>query len=175
MGFNLSRVAEAKNPFTLPDPGLYYGYVEKAEIKTSSKGNEYINMRISLKDMAGNKKGSIFWMFFEADWFLYNASRFLKAAGFIMEGEIELQDIATLAEKKELLVVTTIEEGRDGYSDKAVPDFKTWHGFYPISEVDHWDAIINKHMNEDEAPALPEEETPDFMNMPEGADGETEF
>ena len=174
MGFNLSRAAEAKSPFTLPEPGLYYGYVEKAETKTSSKGNEYINMRISLKDMAGEKKGSIFWMFFDADWFMYNASRFLISAGFIMEGEMELSEIAMLAAKKELLVVTKIEPGKDGYADKAVPDFTNWHGFYPISEVDHWDAIINKHMSEDEAPALPDDGRPDFMNMSE-TEGDTEF
>lgn len=174
MGFNLSKAAEAKSPFTLPDPGLYYGYVEKAEIKTSQKGNEYINMRISLKDMEGNKKGSIFWMFFDAEWFLYQASRFLIAAGFIMEGEMELEEIAALAAKKELLVATKIEPGTEGYSDKAIPDFTNWHGFYPISEVDHWDAIINKHMNEDEAPKLPETDA-NFMNTPEGAGEETEF
>ena len=131
MGINLSRAAEAKNPFTMPEPGLYYGYVEKAEVKTSSKGTEYINMRISLKDMAGEKKGSIFWMFFDADWFLYNASRFLLSAGFIMEGEMELAEIAMLAAKKELLVVTKIEPGKDkeiltdGDEIVNTKDFKT--------------------------------------------------
>lgn len=177
MGFNLSRAAEAKNPFALPEPGLYYGYVEKAEIKTSSKGNEYINMRISLKDMAGEKKGSIFWMFFDADWFMYNAGKFLRAAKFIMEGEMELTDIAKLAEKQEVLVAVKIEPGKDGYNDKAVPDFTNWHGFYPVEEVDHWDAIINKHMSEDDAPALPEgsADSTAFLNEPIDENGEKEF
>ena len=71
-------------------------------------------------------------------------------------------------------MATKIEPGTEGYSDKAIPDFTNWHGFYPISEVDHWDAIINKHMSEDEAPKLPETDA-SFMNIPEGTGEEQEF
>ena len=90
-----------------------------------------------------------------------------------MEGEMELEEIAALAAKKELLVVTKIEPGTDGYADKAVPDFQNWHGFYPISEVDHWDTIINQHKTEDEAPKLPTDDG--FMNIPDGVGEEQEF
>ena len=173
MGFNLSRAADAKNPFALAEPGLYVGYVESGEVKTSANGNEYINFRISLKDTAGNKKGTMFWMLFNADWCLFQAGRFLKATGFEMEGELSLQEIADLAVKQELLVATKIDPGKDGYQDKVAPDFNTWQGFYPVSELDHWDAIINQHMSEDEAPALPIDDS--FINPPEGTGDVSEF
>lgn len=181
MGFNLSRAAEAKNPFALPDPGLYYGYVDSGKVKTSTAGNQYIAFKIDLKDMEGNKKGAIFWNFMDADWFMYQASKFLIAAGFDMQGEMELEDIAKLAEKATVLVAVRIDPGKNGYSDKAVPDFNTWHGFYPENEVDHWDAIINQHKSEDEAPALPvgspnaPVSADSFINPPEGAPEEEEY
>lgn len=176
MGFNLSRAAEAKDPFQLPDPGLYYGYVEKGTIKTSTAGNTYINFEIALKDMEGNKKGKLFWMFFDADWQLYQTGRFLRACEFEMEGELELKDIAVLAEKHDILVALRIEQGKDGYRDKIVPDFNTWKGFYNPQDVDHWDAIINKHMDEEEAPALVSDSEPIFdPTIPEDANEEVEY
>lgn len=176
MGFNLSRAAAAKDPFELPEPGLYLGYIEKAVIKTSSKGNTYINFEIALKDMEGNKKGKMFWMFFDADWQLYQTGKFLTALNFEMQGEMELADIATMAEKQEVLVAIRIEPGQDSYKDKAVPDFNTWAGFYNPQDIDHWDAVINQHKDEAEAPALVSAPVDtSFMNIPEGAQEQEEY
>lgn len=171
MGFNLSNAANAKNPFSLPDPGLYIGYVEKGEIKTSAtSGNKYINFRISLKTVDGQKKGSIFWMFLGQDWQLYQCRRFLEACGFTMEGELEFEDICSMAQKAEILVATKITTSRDPqYADKAEPDFVTWEGFYPIEMLDEMDAIINKHQEANTA----RPDVDSFVNI--GADGgETE-
>ena len=166
MGFNLSQAADAKNPFSLPDPGLYIGYVEKGEIKVSANsGNKYINFRISLKTVDGQKKGSIFWMFMGQDWQMFQCRRFLEACGFTMEGELEFEEICNMALRAELLVAVKITPSKDPqYADKAEPDFVTWEGFYPIEMLDEMDAIINKHQ---ETPTV---NADDFVNN--GTEGE---
>ena len=170
MGYNLSAIANAQNAFAPAEPGLYYGYVKKGEVKTSSKGNEYINFQIQLKDMEGNKKSSVFFMFFTQEFAEYRNMKFLKALGFELTGELELEQIAKLAENKDILVQIKQEEDQNK-NIRATVDTNGDCVFAPVDQVDYWDAYINKGERGMKKPW--ESEEADFMNIPEGT-GEAE-
>ena len=171
-----TMMAEANKPKEsgnfITKPGAYLGYIDKYTIKTSKAGNDYLSLVVKLSDMDGKKCGNIFPMIFDSDkpFLQRQAGRFLRALDFIPEGEMTLEEIGQLAEKRSIYVVTRIDEGKDGYKDKAVVDFNDADGYYMEDEWDMIDTMFNKHEVWD-----PDGTANDFMNVPEGTDETHEF
>lgn len=168
---NLAAIADKKieSNNKLPDPGAYMGYIEKVSKKTSAAGNNYLSMQVKLTNAEGKGCGCVFPMLFDSDneFLQGQAAALLNALGIPMEGEMDLDQLSELICKQEVTTIIRIEEGKEGYKDKAVVDYYTYSGFQPIADFDKYDCIINKGeaWNDDDS----------FMNLPDGLEEEVSF
>lgn len=128
-----------EKPISLPDPGMYYATIEKAEMKTPKDTSkpDYLNMQYSLKTPEGKSAGKIFDILSESDHEIvrYKLGRFLTALDLDFSGTtFELKDLVKVVPQKQMLVDVTIKNDEQ-YGDKAEVDVFTGQVYYPLSEA----------------------------------------
>lgn len=114
MAINFDKIPTDKpTGFELPAEGYHKATITKAEITTSAKGNEYMQVTLKLDS------GQLVWdniMDTNAPAIQYKLGRFIQACGIPLVGELSFQDLASLVVDKE--VVVDIKVKMDEYTDK---------------------------------------------------------
>ena len=118
-------------------PGKYTAKIYKAEAKVSKAGKEYVSVTYEiLDDIPKDESKFIFDMLWDPEktWQANKLLNFLIALG-LQKIEFEsVIDLIVLIEGKTLKIKTKIEEGKDGYPDKAVVDIFNPEGYTAIEE-----------------------------------------
>lgn len=128
----------------MPEPGTYFGIIEKAEMKAPKDPNkpDYLNLTIALQDKTGKACGKIFDILSESDKDLirYKIMRFITALNIPITGAFDLKDLTKIVTGKKLIVDITIDDPKkkdpdSAYPAKAVVDVFTGMIYYPLSEA----------------------------------------
>ena len=127
--------------FKIAEPGAYMGYIEKCEVKESKNQNLYYSLQIALTDAEGKARGKLWTCSMLAGTMAFRTKRLMLAAGLeIPDGEADENVIAEQLTKREITVVVKHNED----DTKLEPDFSNWEGYYPITEFDSYNEMVNQ-------------------------------
>jgi len=117
--------------------GKHLVKIVKAEMKTSTKGNELLNLQLDVFNDKGNKIGTIFDMLMDSDKPLlqYKLKRFIIGFQIPITGTFELKDLCKIVVGKEAYAELTIQHD-ERYPDKTQVDATKNEIYYPLKAVD---------------------------------------
>lgn len=151
MGFKLSTINATEKPegggFAPLEPGLYMAHIEAAEKKVAKTGTEMLSLTLQVKDLEGNTKGKLWTSVYFTAKGMYGVKCLLNACQIFDcadgESELEIEQIANLIEKHDILIHTKIRPAEGQYKEKAEIDtFGPMGGYAPLDEVNKWYTII---------------------------------
>lgn len=170
---NFDKLPTTNTSEFTPVPDVYLAHIEVAEMRQPKDTTKppYLNLQYRLTRHDGKKAGVMFDKQVESEKHLmkYKLARFVQACGIPLKGQMELKDLATLVQGKDIVVDTSIDES--GSRPSLQVDVFKREMYYPKEQFDEiWKL---EHPDEDGFMPLPEDsEVPDFMNTPEPKDGE---
>lgn len=93
--------------FPLPEAGFHKAEIVKTQIKTSSAGNEYLELQLKL-----DKGGMVFDRIMDSDKpaLQYKIARFITACKLPLVGELTLEDLGKVVNNKRLVVDIELKE-----------------------------------------------------------------
>ena len=176
---NLDALPQESGSNYTPKPDVYLALIEKAEMRTpkpSSDGTkkpDYLSLQYRISKFDGSKAGVMFDSQYESDKqaVQYKLTRFLKACGIPLQGQMELKDIATLVLNKQIVVDTKIDESSN--QPRLQVDLFGREAYYPKEQFEEIWRLAHPEEG-DGFTAAPAGEEP-FMQVPEGADTEEEY
>lgn len=174
MGFKLSSIQSAVKPeggnFGPIEPGLYMAHIEEAKKVIAKTGSEGLALVLQVKDLEGNNKGKVWHTVYFTAKNMYAVKCFMCACGIFdaaeEDTELEIEQIAQLVEKRDILVQTKIREAHDGYKARAEVDvFGPMGGFAPLEEVNKWYTIIveGKEYVDEDVPDMEQWDDSEFL------------
>lgn len=169
MAINFDNLPQ-DNPYALPTPGVYIAKILEADMrapKNDPTKPDYLSLKLNLFDKANKNCGSIYDILSESDSSVvqYKISRFVRACGIPLTGNMELKDLAKLVKNKTIAVDITLDKKSD--TPRAQVDLFTREGYYLASEFEEIYFLVH-----------PEEaEQAEFaaLNTPSGNDEERPF
>lgn len=174
MAINFDSLPKS-NPFALPEPDVYKAKIVEASMKQGKDASKppYLNLKYQLTNHAGKNCGALFDIMAESDSSVvqYKIGRFVQACGIPLQGSMELADIAKLVMNKEIVIDVNHDKKSD--QPRAQVDIFTREGYYPIGQFEEIYKLA--HMNDAQFQQETTQQDTSFMNVPEGADEETEF
>lgn len=140
----------------LPD-GKYHGIITKADMKTSSKGNEYLAITWELRDEKNEKIGVLFDNLFDSDkpLLMYKLKCFLTATDINLGNAFTLNDIRKVCLNHEAIISVNSAKDQNGNDRNQVNAFAD-----PCYAAVTKEVVTNPNS---------------FMNIPEGAEEEIPF
>ncbi len=178
MGINFDSLP-TKNPFSVPDIGIYKGVIVKAEMKQPKDPNklEYLNLQVNLENAQGEKSGVVFDSQYDSDKKLlqYKLGRFVNALMLNLTGNVELKDLAKIILNIPFCVEITQEEHWKNPDEiQAVVKVIGSEIYWPLTEMPGVLATWNE-MNEvpgEEPPVAAGETNPTDTKKFDAADGD---
>lgn len=132
---NFDSLPKERPNQTIPE-GHYAATIEAAEMKPAKDPAKppYLNVRLGIIDVSGNKLGSIFDIFTESKASLqrYKLQRFITALKLDIP-KFELSDLTKIIIGKKIEVDLKIEQ-QEGYAPRTVVDATTNEIYYPFED-----------------------------------------
>lgn len=172
MSINFDALPQ-ENPFALQEPGLYKMKIEEAVMKSGSDITKppYLNLKLALFDHDDNSKGAIYDMIAESDssFLQYKLSRFVRACGIPLTGQMELSDLAHIVSGKVIAGDVNHSKATEKYAAKAQIDIFTRGAYYTLEEYE--DEYLKLHPTEADSDFEPEQDVvPQEFTVTDGAD-----
>jgi Protein of unknown function (DUF669) len=176
MAINFSNLP-TKNPFALPEPGVYRAIIEEAEMrnnKTDATKPPYLNLKYKLLNEDESSAGTMYDLISESDSSIvqFKISRFIQACGLPLTGSMELKDLAKIAKGR--TIVVDVAHDKKSNPPRAQVDLFSRQAYYPAAEYAEIKALVTNTTTAKEVTAndsfmqVPETEAEAVFNAPDG-------